>query len=70
MHWRCGDSCSFPYVIAGTLLQHVSTASYAEPCISHYRRNVRPPSVCHTLVLCQNDRYRIQIIFTDGFSKD
>jgi len=49
-------------------LQGVSIACYAEPCIS-YDRNICLPvclSVCHLLLLCQNDASWDHEIFTDG----
>jgi len=48
-------------------LQRVSIACYAERCISHDRFCPTVwPSVCHTLVSCQNDSSYDHAVFTGG----
>jgi len=51
-------------------LQHVSIACYDKHCISYRILFDRPsvwPSVCHTLVSCQNDSSCDHAVFTgDG----
>jgi len=54
-----------------SFLQRVSTACYAERCISYDRfcLTIRPsdrPTVCHTLVSCQNDASYDRAVLTGG----
>ena len=51
-----------------TFLQRVSIACYAERSISYdrFRPSIARPSLCHTLVSCENDSSYDRRVFTVG----